>query len=71
MFSWELLMGFAGDKPLLCLLSCFFFLRGTDGCKKPFTAGFRCHHGPSWRSRASPQLPLDKFVGLSPNDAYP
>ena len=26
-------MGFAGDKFLLCLLSCFSFLRGIEGTK--------------------------------------
>ena len=28
---WKLLMGFAGDKPLLCLLSCSSFSGGAEG----------------------------------------
>ena len=58
----EMLVGFAGEKSLLCLASYSRGMRrGVALSLLLFPADFRHHHSPVQRSRISPQLPLRMF----------
>lgn len=74
--SWELLMGFAGDNPLLCLLSCSSLIRGTAGSGlSPVTPSCWVQASSSpWAEENYPLATLSVFgfsPGPGPNCSHP